>query len=169
MCGCGQKTKTATKTIARLGHVKGEPLRYINGHNRRKAFHDLYATEDRGFTTKCWIWQGGTDGPGQGYGVAWDSERGKNQMAHRLFWEKANGQIPKGLVLDHLCSVRRCVNPAHLELVTPGENNRRMWARRKANRGRALDLLDEALDAATRDGMVSRIKEAQRLLVPEIY
>ena len=42
--------------------------------------------------------------------------------SHRVMWEVARGPIPKGLTVDHLCRNRRCVNPAHLELVTMREN-----------------------------------------------
>ncbi|MGH2838441.1 MAG: HNH endonuclease [Thermoleophilaceae bacterium] len=46
-------------------------------------------------------------------------------MAHRFFWEQAKGPVPDGLVLDHLCGNRACVNPEHLEVVTRGVNTRR--------------------------------------------
>lgn len=46
-------------------------------------------------------------------------------MAHRVAYELVVGPIPDGLQLDHLCKVRKCVNPAHLEAVTCGENIRR--------------------------------------------
>ena len=42
--------------------------------------------------------------------------------AHRWAWEQAKGPIPKGLVVDHLCRVRWCCNPDHMELVTNREN-----------------------------------------------
>lgn len=35
-CGCGQKTRIADKTVKRNGWIKGQPLRFIHGHNRRK-------------------------------------------------------------------------------------------------------------------------------------
>lgn len=45
--------------------------------------------------------------------------------AHRVSFETFVGPIPEGLVLDHLCRVRNCINPLHLEPVTQVENVRR--------------------------------------------
>lgn len=53
---------------------------------------------------------------------------GRLVRAHRFSYERAVGPIPAGLQIDHLCRVRACVNPAHLEPVTCGENVRRSWA-----------------------------------------
>lgn len=69
----------------------------------------------------CWIWLERCNESGYAY----VSYRGKNQRAHRLFFERAKGAIPKGLTLDHKCRVRCCVNPNHLEPVTQTENRRR--------------------------------------------
>lgn len=66
-------------------------------------------------TSSCWLWVGALDACG--YGVF------RGFRAHRVSWVLANGrQIPPGLTLDHLCRVRACVNPAHLEPVTNREN-----------------------------------------------
>ena len=46
-------------------------------------------------------------------------------MAHRVAYELTNGPIPDGLELDHLCRVRHCVNPSHIEAVTHRENTLR--------------------------------------------
>ncbi len=68
-------------------------------------------------TDGCWIWNGPTS---NGYGtVCLDS---KNVMIHRFVYELLIGEIPKGMQLDHLCRVRNCVNPNHLEVVTIKEN-----------------------------------------------
>lgn len=69
----------------------------------------------------CWIWTG-TLNP-YGYGVIVVGK--KNKQAHRLMFELARGPIPDGLVIDHLCRNRCCVNPQHLEPVSAAENTRR--------------------------------------------
>lgn len=66
----------------------------------------------------CWIWTGKPNG--WGYGVAYVGRR--MQLAHRGVWQFLVGQIPEGLDLDHVCRVRMCVNPDHLEPVTRSVN-----------------------------------------------
>lgn len=73
---------------------------------------DRYIVDDNG----CWIWQGAkTHG---GYGVVGVPGCRKNAVAHRVMYEREVGPIPGGLDLDHLCRVRHCINPDHLEPVT---------------------------------------------------
>lgn len=69
-------------------------------------------------TETCWLWTAQIEA--SGYGIA--SLHGKNNKAHRVAWEMEHGPIPEGLTIDHLCRVRPCVNPAHMELVTSSEN-----------------------------------------------
>jgi hypothetical protein len=66
--------------------------------------------------------------------------RKMNGLAHRVVYEGLVGTIPEGLALDHLCRVRMCVNPDHLEPVSWTENARRHWAYRRSGclRGHAL-------------------------------
>lgn len=89
----------------------------------RQASIDAWpvVAEDRGHSTPCLVWQAGkTTG---GYGETWDGRR--VLYAHRLAYERAHGPIPKGLQIDHLCRVRSCCNPEHLEAVTVAVNVRR--------------------------------------------
>lgn len=65
----------------------------------------------------CWTWTGNTT---RGYGNFWLGH--VNGKAHRFSYELAFGAIPDGLQIDHLCRVRFCVNPSHLEAVTQREN-----------------------------------------------
>lgn len=51
-------------------------------------------------------------------------QNGSHIQAHRWAWELLHGKIPAGLVIDHLCSNRKCVAPDHLRMVTQGENIR---------------------------------------------
>ncbi|MGZ4586215.1 MAG: HNH endonuclease signature motif containing protein [Mycobacteriaceae bacterium] len=69
----------------------------------------------------CWLWTGKLNAKGYGSsGAAGESS------AHRAAYTLLVGPIPEGLTLDHLCRVRRCVNPDHLEPVTQRENLRRI-------------------------------------------
>lgn len=68
-------------------------------------------------TDNCWEWSGSRRG---GYGLFWLD--GANRSAHRVSYELAGRAIPSGLVLDHLCRNRACVNPAHLEVVDQRTN-----------------------------------------------
>lgn len=74
--------------------------------------------QDRPELGPCWLWTGALI---DGYGVWWLERR--NRPAHvSSFIAFTQRPIPSGLQLDHLCRVRRCCNPEHLEPVTGREN-----------------------------------------------
>lgn len=73
--------------------------------------------QEQSITDYCWLWISYVGKNGYGYFG--------RQLAHRVSYETHKGPIPIGLDLDHLCRVRRCINPDHLEPVTRRENARR--------------------------------------------
>jgi len=87
----------------------------------------------------CWLWTGairahGANGSGEPYGGI--RVGATVRLVHRVAYEIANGPIPAGFVIDHLCRNTLCFNPEHLRSVTTREN--------AAGRDRAavLDALD---------------------------
>lgn len=78
-----------------------------------------------GLERSCWIWSGARTE--FGYGLI--SVFGQSRLAHRWFYEHERGPVSPGLELDHLCNHPWCVNPDHLEPVTPEENVRRATLR----------------------------------------
>ena len=70
----------------------------------------------------CWLWTASVDAAGYArIGIG----NNKYRRAHRAYYELVKNTVPQGLVLDHLCKQRSCVNPDHLEAVTQKENVRR--------------------------------------------
>ena len=91
-----------------------------------EASHKEGRMMDRWWTpepnTGCWLWLGAMNASGHG---ARFPGPGEEKMAHREMYRRRVGPIPVGLVLDHLCRNPGCVNPSHLEPVTPRENTLR--------------------------------------------
>lgn len=115
-CGCGQPAPIANRTSTARGYVKGEPMRFLVGHQRKLKTE---WTEQPGpLSTPCWIWAGKPDAKGYGHIVV----NGRKRKAHVHVWEKFHGPVPAGKVLDHLCRVRNCVRPTHLEPITEAQN-----------------------------------------------
>jgi hypothetical protein len=146
LCGCGERTTLVRHSCCKTGAIFGTPNRYVFGHQRRSSPTE-YLEQDCGYETPCWVWQRGKS---NGYGIV--TRNGKNQYAHRVVYERLVGAVPPGLDLDHLCRNTSCVNPAHLEPVSHGENMRRGRGtrlttqqvieirQRKANGERTVDL-----------------------------
>ena len=106
-CGCGQPTLSATYDYPARDVVKGQPMRYIHGHNTRR-FNPGYSVDIK---TGCWVWTGAIDNKGYGRTPG-------NALAHREQYVERFGPIPRGRVLHHTCRNRRCVNPFHLQPLT---------------------------------------------------
>lgn len=69
--------------------------------------------------TGCWLWTGARNDNGYGY---FYGRAHRSHGAHRYSWMLYRGPIPDGMVIDHLCHVRACVNPDHLRVVSQKAN-----------------------------------------------
>ena len=100
----------------------------------------------------CWIWVGNRNE--RGYGCM--KVRGRQMKAHRVSWMAYRGKIPDGLQIDHLCRVRLCVNPDHMEVVTCKENIRR------GNTGKRLGVVYEVRPRLSAEETKERRREQSR-------
>lgn len=98
-------------------------------------------------TDTCWIWVGTFTAKGYG---RFSRSKNNRHKAHRWSYEHFVGPIPEGLTIDHLCKVKACVNPAHLEAVTSKENINRYhkgrtdlydWDNGKCKKGHNLAIV----------------------------
>lgn len=80
---------------------------------------ELFFSKVQQDASGCWLWTGCV-GKRDGYGRF--TRSGLSRLAHRAGYQLLRGEIPDGMVLDHLCRVRHCVNPDHLRVVTNREN-----------------------------------------------
>lgn len=103
LCGCGLL-------------VKGE---YKQGHNTRRAWKKVRYLVDP--STGCWIWQLARMKTGHGLITI----NYKMTTAHRYYYQQRYGKVKRGMHVDHLCKNPSCVNPGHMEVVTPAVNTRR--------------------------------------------
>ncbi len=91
----------------------------MNATDRADVLDRFWAKVNK--TDTCWLWTACLFHNGYGQFNA----SGATAYAHRFAYEACVGPIPDSLELDHLCRVRCCVNPAHLEPVTSRENTLR--------------------------------------------
>lgn len=123
VCECGKRRSVSAGSL-RSGISKScgcAPNKAPS--DERVFFSKIFPVTESG----CWLWTGAVDF--SGYGTAFYKR--KQTRAHRASYEIHFGPIPNGLTIDHLCRVKCCVNPAHLEAVTLRENNLRGWKFRR--------------------------------------
>lgn len=80
-------------------------------------------------TESCWNWIGAMKA--NGYGAFWFNQ--SPGYAHRAAWEMANGPIPEGMLIDHLCFNHACVNASHMRLTTQKQNQENRAGQRSDN------------------------------------
>src|SRR5690349_2798017 len=122
-CGCGQIPPIATRSRSARGWRKGHPTPFCPGHKRAGDPVELFFRRvqmDGPVTylgTQCWMWTGTTNGqPGYGSFRTGTVHAGlRTVLAHVYIYEQTRGPVPQGLVIDHLCRNRLCVNPIHIE------------------------------------------------------
>lgn len=102
----------------------------------------------------CWIWNGKTDR--DGYGAVQVGKR--YWQAHRWSYETLVGPIPAGLTIDHLCRVRNCVNPDHLEPVTHQENMARALPFRTCANAKSAPRSEQCFRGHTYDEANTRLR-----------
>ena len=149
----GAQSKLATHTVTKRSVVKGQPLRFLAGHNTRSApALRFWSKVDK--TSDCWEWTGSKNS--KGYGQL--NINGEPVLAHRLSWEMAFGKIPVGTgyhgeCVLHKCDNPGCVNPAHLFLGTNLDNVSDM-----ISKGRKVILKGSQLSTKLSDDQVRNIR-----------
>ena len=118
-CGCGLKTKIATRNSMPLGMIKGQPALYLSGHVKNCGHKPRYIIDKK---TGCWVWQWHLSHNDYAPRI---NVNGRCVSAYRYYYEQKYGKVQDGLQIDHKCRNPSCVNPDHMEPVTPAENVRR--------------------------------------------
>lgn len=93
---------------------------------------EISAEIPKGLKTPCLLWTGSDSGSGRGGGYPRMKLDGGTVAVHIVMWIIEHGPIPPRKQIDHRCSVRRCVNPDHLQMVTHKKNQKLRDERRAA-------------------------------------
>jgi HNH endonuclease len=161
-CGCGQPTRLAPRTYSRRGWVKGQPVRFVSGHNSRvvnpaslPGVGEKISAAKRGKPGKCGTEASAYKGPPEerfrklvaepdGHGChLWlgtkDDGYGKfvlegkrHVRAHRYAYALTRAPVDEDLCIHHLCGERACVNPDHLQPATRSLHSKLHAAKRRA-------------------------------------
>ena len=135
-CGYEQRTHREARSClhcrAKFSVRPNSPARLCSRQcafaNRRTPALDRFFSRITPQTNGCWLWRGslyGRNSKNRGYGVFSTGGRHSAMYAHRWSYLYFIGEIPEGLEIDHLCRTPNCVNPLHLEPVTPEVNSAR--------------------------------------------
>ncbi len=129
--------------------------------DRLRSSQERLARRSRPGLGGCVLFTGHLDK--QGYARIWHID--EKRLVHRVAYELFVGEIPEGLQIDHLCGVRHCVNPSHLEAVTPLVNTRRSlggyYRRTHCKNGHEFTTENTRVDA-NKQCRICRACDAQR-------
>ena len=100
--------------LVRHGDLNWKNPRYVRGSLEERFWYRVRKSDT------CWVWEGGKKS--NGYGNIYLDDKKQQGVAHRVSYEIHFGKIPEGMLIDHLCHNKTCVNPEHLRLATHKEN-----------------------------------------------
>ena len=116
--GC-QKKKKSDRRMCSMHASRWERTGTLEAKPQFRTPDESLAARTREDERGCLVWLGAL-GRG-GYGVI--QVEGRTVAAHRYAWERSNGPIPSGRIIDHMCHNRACVNVKHLRLATHSQNS----------------------------------------------